>query len=113
MIELDTSIGDIHGLINDLEYKILQKLENIIVENFNLICSINDVVSELDCIISMSLCVQEFNLTKPNLNKNNKLVIKNGRNLIQELCVNTFIANDTNIFENGRVHLITGPNNSG
>jgi DNA mismatch repair protein MSH5 len=113
MYDLDTTIGDIHGLIQDLENSIILKLEIYITQNYEVIVSINEVLAELDCLISMSLCVIQYNLTRPTVTKKNVLKIENGRNLIQELFVNTFISNNTNIDTKGRINLITGPNNSG
>lgn len=56
----------------------------------------------------------ENNYTRPQLSKSNVIKITNGRNPLQEKCIDTFIPNDTNIEEEkGRLNVITGPNNSG
>jgi len=47
------------------------------------------------------------------MTKENRLTIINGRNPLQEMCVNTFIPNDTNVTSNSRLNIITGPNCSG
>lgn len=50
---------------------------------------------------------------RPTLVTDCVLDIVNGRNPILEPCVTTFIANDTSMNALNKVHVITGPNNSG
>ena len=51
---------------------------------------------------------------KPDMRERGGLKVRGGRHPLQELSVNQFIANDTQIGgDAARVHLLTGPNSSG
>ncbi|KAL9652174.1 hypothetical protein ABK040_013943 [Willaertia magna] len=109
--ELDESIGDIHHIIIDTETEIIVKLERFVLNYETDINKLNDAMAKLDCILSMVFCACEMNFTKPELSSEPILDIKEGRNPLQELTVDTFIANDT--FLNGGIQIVTGANNSG
>jgi DNA mismatch repair protein MSH5 len=64
-------------------------------------------------LLALTVCSTEYNYTRPTLTEENTLIIVNGRNPLQEMCVNTFIPNDTKIEGDKKINLITGPNNSG
>ncbi|EFC36581.1 predicted protein [Naegleria gruberi] len=109
--ELDTEVGDIHHLIIEQETSISVKLEKYVLQYHDQINKSNDLCAKLDCIISMANCASEFNLSRPVMTNESKLNIREGKNILQELTVDTFIPNDTNISE--CIQIITGPNNSG
>ncbi|KAG5120655.1 hypothetical protein JHK84_038995 [Glycine max] len=69
--------------------------------------------AELDCFLSMALVARQNNYVRPSLTEENLLDIKNGRHVLQEMTVDTFIPNDTKILHDGRINIITGPNFSG
>ncbi|EEF32466.1 ATP binding protein, putative [Ricinus communis] len=69
-------------------------------------------VAELDCLLSLALVARQNNYSRPILTEETLLDIQNGRHVLQELTVDTFIPNDTKIHD-GRVNIITGPNYSG
>lgn len=50
---------------------------------------------------------------RPILTEDSLLDIQNGRHVLQELTVDTFVPNDTKISNYGRINIITGPNYSG
>ena len=111
MDELDQEVGDIHHLIIEQETTISVKLERFILQFSESINKLNDVTAKLDCILSMVICCSEFNLSLPIMTKDPVLQIKEGRNVLQELTVDTFIPNDTNM---GRcIQIVTGANSSG
>jgi DNA mismatch repair protein MSH5 len=88
-------------------------LEEYVIKYFGEISCIIDVIAELDCLLSFTICAKEYNYTRPTMTKQNILNIVNGRNPLQEICVNTFIPNDTNVDSDSRINIITGPNSSG
>ncbi|KAL6529465.1 MutS protein msh5 [Orobanche gracilis] len=69
--------------------------------------------AELDCSLSLALVARQNNYTRPVLTSENILDIRNGRHVLQEMTVDTFIPNDTKILDEGRINIITGPNYSG
>nr|XP_027127123.1 DNA mismatch repair protein MSH5-like isoform X5 [Coffea arabica] len=70
-------------------------------------------VAELDCFLSLALVARQNNYVRPIVTAENLLDILNGRHVLQEMTVDTFIPNDTKILHDGRVNIITGPNYSG
>ncbi|KAL8195595.1 hypothetical protein R6Q57_025998 [Mikania cordata] len=69
--------------------------------------------AELDCFLSLALVARQNNYVRPKLTAEAVLDIRNGRHVLQEMTVDTFIPNDTMIMDQGNVHIITGPNYSG
>ncbi|KAI8373882.1 muts domain V-domain-containing protein [Blakeslea trispora] len=99
--ELDQHLGDIHSMITDKEIEILQALSEKVLEHTNDFIYISKVLSELDCILSLTLVALKFNYTEPIMTTNTTLKITKGRHPLQELCMNVFIPNDTHL-EGGR-----------
>ncbi|XP_050941703.1 DNA mismatch repair protein MSH5 isoform X3 [Cucumis melo] len=111
--ELDNLLGDIYHKILDMERAIIRDLvSHILVFSLHLLKAV-DFAAELDCFLSLALIARQNNYVRPDLTADSMLDIKNGRHVLQEMAVDTFIPNDTKIFCDGRVNIITGPNYSG
>ncbi|XP_022932272.1 DNA mismatch repair protein MSH5 isoform X3 [Cucurbita moschata] len=112
--ELDNLLGDIyHKILEDMERAIIRDLvSHILVFSLHLLKAV-DFAAELDCFLSLALIARQNNYVRPVLSADSMLDIKNGRHVLQEMAVDTFIPNDTKIFYDGRVIIITGPNYSG
>ncbi|KAG7015545.1 DNA mismatch repair protein MSH5, partial [Cucurbita argyrosperma subsp. argyrosperma] len=111
--ELDNLLGDIYHKILDMERAIIRDLvSHILVFSLHLLKAV-DFAAELDCFLSLALIARQNNYVRPVLSADSMLDIKNGRHVLQEMAVDTFIPNDTKIFDDGRVIIITGPNYSG
>nr|XP_043628919.1 DNA mismatch repair protein MSH5 [Erigeron canadensis] len=111
--ELDSLLGDIYHKILDMERAITRDLVLHILEfSMNLLDGIN-FAAELDCFLSLALVARQNNYVRPTLTAEAVLDIRNGRHVLQEMTVDTFIPNDTKIVDHGNVHIITGPNYSG
>ncbi|KAM7250383.1 hypothetical protein ACFE04_022266 [Oxalis oulophora] len=111
--ELDRLLGDIYHKILDMERAITRDLvSHILLFSTHLLKAVN-FTAELDCFLSLALAAHQNNYVRPTLTTENKLEIQNGRHLLQEMAVDTFIPNDTKLTENGRISIITGPNYSG
>jgi DNA mismatch repair protein MSH5 len=121
MHELDEEIGDIHGMIIDIESKIVRQVEEYILAAGDSIQRVTEIAAELDwyvslilynsathtillyySIISLALTAKENNYTRPIVTNDNIIQINEGRNPLQELTVTDFIPNDTNIPNNGK-----------
>ncbi|PWA44000.1 DNA mismatch repair protein MutS, type 1 [Artemisia annua] len=63
--------------------------------------------------LSLTLVARQNNYVRPMLTPENVLDIRNGRHVLQEMAVDTFIPNNTKIIDHGNIHIITGPNYSG
>ncbi|KAK7372012.1 hypothetical protein VNO80_05380 [Phaseolus coccineus] len=111
--ELDSLLGDIHHKILDMERAITRDLFSRILLFHTLLIKVATFAAELDCFLSMALIARQNNYVRPSLTEENLLDIKNGRHVLQEMTVDTFIPNDTKILHDGRINIITGPNFSG
>ncbi|KAL2316742.1 hypothetical protein Fmac_030618 [Flemingia macrophylla] len=111
--ELDSLLGDIHHKILDMERAITRDLFSRILLFSAYLIKVATFAAELDCFLSMALVARQNNYVRPLLTEENLLDIKNGRHVLQEMTVDTFIPNDTKIFHDARINIITGPNFSG
>lgn len=114
--------------LKEKESLILNAEENIIDLEYNLFCDIRnkiklevpalnktaDSLSELDSILSLAVCSEEYNLVRPVINDNGIINIKDGRHPVVEIVSKEeYVPNDC-VMENGiNTLLITGPNMSG
>ncbi len=100
--------------INDLEYQLFLDIKNKIKENILDIRATADILSELDAILSLAICSEEYNLVRPVLNENKCIRIINGRHPVVEV-VNKkeYVPNDCILDKGIDTLLITGPNMSG
>ncbi|XWS11235.1 hypothetical protein CRYUN_Cryun38cG0066800 [Craigia yunnanensis] len=111
--ELDDLLGDIYHKILDMERAIIRDLvSHVLTFSTHLHKAVN-FVSELDCFLSLAMVARQNNYVRPTLTTETFVDIQNGRHILQEMTVDTFIPNDTKILDEGRIHIITGPNYSG
>lgn len=76
--------------------------------------SISGLVAQLDCLIALSIAAEDLRLCRPCLSTDGETIIDNGRHLLQEMCVDTFIPNNTECHvQAGLIKVLTGPNYSG
>lgn len=116
MNQLDDEIGDLDAFIKDTEALIVSDLEEEILECESELRSTFSALADLDCILSLATCAADLNLVKPDIlsSKEGVIDIENGRHPLQELIVNDdFIPNDTDMDNDNRVLVVTGPNFSG
>lgn len=114
--------------LKEKESLILNAEENIINLEYNLFCEIKDIVkksvpklnltanelSEIDALVSLAVCSEEYNLVRPILVDSGKINIKDGRHpVVEVVSKEEYVPNDC-VMENGiNTLLITGPNMSG
>ena len=100
--------------IFELEYELFSEIRNRIKEEVLEIKKTADVISEIDALISLSVCSDELNLVKPTLNDENKIEIIDGRHpVIEKVSKEAYVPNDIIMDASTDVLLITGPNMSG
>lgn len=113
--ELDQTIGDTATHICDHETSIMLAMATHVLEQSGLILDIAHTISQLDCLLALSIVAKENNWCKPNIIQDgHTLMIKDGRHPLQEQCVQTFVANDTEMSqEDSKMVVMTGPNACG
>ena len=100
--------------IFELEYELFNEIRNRIKEEVLEIKKTADVISEIDALISLAVCSDEYNLVKPTLNDENKIEIIDGRHpVIEKVSKDAYVPNDVLMDSTTDVLLITGPNMSG
>lgn len=116
MRNLDESIGDVHGFIQDTEHMIVSELEEDILDHENDLRGTFNAIAELDCILCFAACADDLKFTRPKLvdPRERCIQIKNGRHPLQEIIIDgEYVPNDTAIDSRNRVNVVTGPNFSG
>ncbi|KAL0353657.1 UNVERIFIED_CONTAM: DNA mismatch repair protein MSH5 [Sesamum angustifolium] len=111
--ELDDLLGDIYHKILDMERAITRDLITHVLQFSDPLLKAVTFTAELDCSLSLALVARQNNYVRPILTSESVLDIRNGRHVLQEMTVDTFIPNDTKILDEGRINIITGPNYSG
>ncbi|XP_071954087.1 mutS protein homolog 5-like isoform X2 [Antedon mediterranea] len=111
---LDEKLGDTQCVITDHETQIMHRLQNSILERSAVLLKVMDLAAELDCLLALTVAAMENNYVRPELKTDNIIEIYGGRHPLQEICVGTFVPNDT--YSGGshrKMKLLTGPNASG
>lgn len=117
IVKLENMIFGSETEIIEKEYNTFVSIRNTINFNIKRLQILSDIIGLLDAILSLSTVAYKNNYSKPQLNTNGQLVIKNGRHPVIESflsSINEFIPNDTDIGKsNNLIQIITGPNMSG
>ncbi|XP_062181064.1 DNA mismatch repair protein MSH5 isoform X2 [Phragmites australis] len=111
--ELDNLLGDIYHKILDMERAIIRDLVRRVLQFLPQLTNAVNFAAELDCILSLATVARQNNYVRPILTEDSILEIHNGRHVLQEMTVDTFVPNDSKIHDAGRINIITGPNYSG
>lgn len=100
--------------IIELEYNLFNDIRNILRENVFSLKSTAFVLSQIDCLASLSIVSEEHHLVRPKLTSSKGINIINGFHPVVECVSNEqYIKNDCIMDENTQTLLITGPNMSG
>lgn len=112
--EKESMILNAEENIIDLEYKIFCDIKNIVKQEVPHLNATADVLSELDALVSLSVCSEEYNLVRPNITDEHIIDIKNGRHPVVEVVSKLeYVPNDCELDNGVNTLLITGPNMSG
>ncbi len=100
--------------IMNLEYDLFCEIRNKIKLEVPALNKTANALSELDCILSLSVCSEEYNLVRPSINDNDIINIKDGRHPVVEIVSKEeYVPNDCVMNSGVNTLLITGPNMSG
>ena len=112
--EKESMILNAEENIIDLEYKIFCDIKNIVKQEVPHLNRTADVLSELDALVSLSVCSEEYNLVRPNITDEHIIDIKNGRHPVVEVVSKLeYVPNNCELDNGVNTLLITGPNMSG
>ncbi len=100
--------------IIELEFNLFNEVKEEIKRKIIKLKEVAEIISELDAIASLAVCASEYNLVRPNIIKERKLEILEGRHpVVEKVIKDDYIANDIIMGEEVNTLLITGPNMSG
>lgn len=95
MNEMDQQFGDVYTMACDREIEILHALAQSVLQYDELLVSVSDLCGELDCLLALAHGARQYNLVRPKMTRDNVIKVSGGRHILQELCVGSFVANDT------------------
>eukprot|EP00835_Amoeboradix_gromovi_P001398 NODE_63_length_25098_cov_0.440498.p2 type:complete len:759 gc:universal NODE_63_length_25098_cov_0.440498:21490-23766(+) len=113
MVEMDDQIGDIQQMLVEKEIDILYQLIVYIRLSLDILIKAEKSCGIIDALASLAVSAKLYNLSKPTIVDEMEITFKEGRHLLQEMCVSQFITNDFTTKDINKCILITGPNNSG
>ena len=100
--------------IIDIEYQLFMEIKETVRKKIFELKRDAEILSELDAVLSLAVCAEEYNLVKPVLTDKHEIIIKDGRHpVVEVVSKNGYVANDCIMKENTNTLLITGPNMSG
>lgn len=100
--------------IVDLEYQLFNEVKEVIAKQILKLKDTANVIAELDAIVSLAVCADEYHLVRPTLNHEHCIDIKGGRHPVIEKVSNLeYVTNDCVMDSSIHTLLITGPNMSG
>lgn len=112
--EKESMILNAEENIIDLEYKLFCSIKSLVKEEVPLLNATAYALSEIDALVSLSVCSEEYNLVRPNITDEHVIDIKNGRHPVVEVVSKSeYVPNDCLLSNGINTLLITGPNMSG
>lgn len=114
MTRIDDEYGDIYQLMVDYEIELLHLLQRKIVDDgfIKSLLSASSLFAELDCYLSLASVALLHNFTEPKMVNDPIVFIEEGRHIILEQTVTSFVPNNTLIPER-TLSVVTGANSSG
>lgn len=127
MHEMDEQLGDLYAMICDIEIEISYELAQKVMRDEALLIAASDICGDIDALLALAHGAVQYKLTRPRMTEDNIIDIKEGRHLLQEMCVASYVPNDTNLVggsgpatasqhvdvKGPSMLLLTGPNYSG
>ena len=97
-----------------IEIELYEELKSVVLEDYQNITALCEVLSTLDVLCSLAKSALENNYKCPMINTNGSLTIRNGRHPVVEKAQGNFVSNDTKMdLSDNQFLLITGPNMAG
>ena len=114
--EVENKILGAEEKLCNLEYSLFVDIRNKIEAEIQRMQKTAKLIAELDCVSTFAFIALENNYTKPSINKDGYIDIKDGRHPVVEKVIpkENFISNDTLLNKDkNNILIITGPNMAG
>ncbi len=115
--EYEDKILNAEEKISDLEFLLFNEIRKEVASFANEIQQNAKLIATLDCYLSLAESAAEYNYTKPTLDNEDEIYIKNGRHPVVERILpptESFVANDCKLNNSEeQIIILTGPNMAG
>lgn len=112
--EKESLILNAEEKIFDLEYNLFCEIRDIFKKEVLSLKETASIISEIDALISLAVCSDEYGLVRPTLNEEGTLEIIDGRHpVIEAVSKSSYVPNSVIMDSTTDILLITGPNMSG
>jgi DNA mismatch repair protein MutS len=114
--EYESTVLNAHDKRSKMEYEIFKDIRDQIHSHHKIISELSKYLSLVDCILGLSELADHFDYSKPSINLDGVIDIKNGRHPVIEQLIEgeTYVPNSIKIDnETYQVLIITGPNMAG
>ncbi|XP_053207386.1 mutS protein homolog 5-like [Panonychus citri] len=112
--ELDETFGDILIEITEKQRKLLVQLQLKVLNGISVLDELAHLCAQIDAYIAIAETSRCFKYKRPVFNDNDEIEVEEGRHPLQEIFVNSYVANDSKTGNQpGKIRIITGPNASG
>ena len=114
--EIESTILGAQDKVVNLEYDIFTRVRDEISKHIVRLQKSSNIVATVDTLNSLAEVADKYNYTKPEVNEEDVIEIKEGRHPVVERLIpsGAFVPNDTLLNEGeDRVNIITGPNMAG
>ena len=100
--------------IIELEYNLFMEIKEAIKKEIFKLKAIARDLAEVDTLISLATCADEYSLVRPEINDERRVEIVDGRHpVVEKVSKKEYVSNDCMMAEDVNTLLITGPNMSG
>lgn len=115
LVNLESDLNSASEKIVVLEKTLFLKIRDEIKNFITFLIDISEKTAEIDCFQSMAQTATVNGYTRPKINNNNELFIKNGRHPVVEANLPTgeYVPNDLTLKKKSDFILLTGPNMAG
>ncbi len=111
--ELEQTILGANEKIVNLEYELFKSLRDMCEASSKSLQNLANIVSTVDCLLSLAIIAEKENYVRPTFNTNNTVHIIEGRHpVVETMLKEKYVSNDIELNSYNQV-LITGPNMSG
>ncbi len=114
--ELEEKIISAEEKINDLEYELFNNIREKVEKRTKNILETAKNIAIIDVLACFAEVAEQYNYSRPIINKDNKIIIKAGRHpVVEQINIDEqFIPNDCYLDnENDQLLIVTGPNMAG
>ncbi|MFX1302991.1 MAG: DNA mismatch repair protein MutS [Promethearchaeota archaeon] len=114
--ELEEKIISAEEKINDLEYELFNIIREKVEKRTKNILETAKNIAIIDVLVCFAEVAEQYNYSRPIINKDNKIIIKAGRHpVVEQINIDEqFIPNDCYLDnENDQLLIVTGPNMAG